>query len=331
MNIIKTGDSRELLKQIESKSVNTIYFDPPFNSNRNYRLTSDKNSLGFDDVFASDSEYASLIDPMLEQCSRVLKKDGSLFFHISADQMLVPHMLCSRHFKNVRPIFWKRSRSKNNIKTKLGACTDVIFWCSNIKKPKFNMVYQPLDEYYSENSYKNKDARGNYALGHICYTKTQAPDPKTTPDRYYTLTHNGVTYEPEYGWRLSLKDLQALVKDNRVHFPSKSGANPYKKIYKHESKGKPSTDYWDDIHSIAQGSEERVYPTQKPVALLRRIIEMSTDVGDVVLDPVAGSGTTGVAASQLDRNYILFDISEDAGKVQKRRIKNEGKNLTVSS
>jgi len=329
MNTIRIGDSRELLKQLESKSVNAIYFDPPFNSNRNYRLTSDKNSLGFDDVFVDDDEYTSLIDPMLEECSRVLTKDGSLFFHISADQMLIPHMLCSRHFKNVQPIFWQRSRSKNNTKTKLGACTDIIFWCSNVKKPKFNMVYQPLDEYYAENSYKNKDSRGNYAFGHICYTKTQAPDPEKTPERYYTLTHDGVDYKPQYGWRLSQEALHDLISDDRIHFPSKTGAKPYKKIYKHESKGKPATDYWDDIHSIAQGGEERVYPTQKPVALLRRIIEMSTDEGDVVLDPVAGSGTTGVAASQLGRNYILFDISEDAVTVCKRRIKNEGKNLTT--
>ena len=138
MNIIKIGDSRELLKQLESKSVNAVYFDPPFNSNRNYRLTSDKNSLGFDDVFVDDDEYTSLIDPMLKECARVLTKDGSLFFHISADQMLIPHMLCSRHFKHVQPIFWKRSRSKNNTKSKLGACTDIIFKCSNTKKPKLS-------------------------------------------------------------------------------------------------------------------------------------------------------------------------------------------------
>ena len=72
------------------------------------------------------------------------------------------------------------------------------------------------------------------------------------------------------------------------------------------------------------GTEERVYPTQKPVALLKRIIEMTSDEGDIVLDPTAGSGTTGVAASQLDREYILFDISEDAIETCKRRIKNEG-------
>jgi len=328
MNNIALGDSRELLKQVQDKSIQTIYFDPPFNSNRVYRLTSDSNSVGFDDLFGSDQEYIDLVEPMVRECARSLKKDGSFFFHISADQMLIPNMICSKYFKKVQPIFWKRSRSKNNIKTKLGACTDVIFWCAHIDKPKFNMVYQPLDSYYAENSYKNKDSRGNYALGHICYTRTQAPDPVKSPDRYYSITHDGVKYSPKYGWRMSKTDLQSLIKKDRIHFPQKKG-NPYKKIYAHESKGKPSTDYWDDIHSIAMGSEERVYPTQKPVALLKRIIEMSSDPGDMILDPVAGSGTTGVAASLLDRSYTLFDISDDAIEACKRRIKNEGKNLTA--
>lgn len=325
MNKIQLGDSRELLKHLKSQTIQSIYFDPPFNSNRKYRLTSEDDSIGFDDIFSSADEYISLVEPMIKECSRVLKKDGSFFFHISADQMLIPNMICSKYFKRVHPIFWKRSRSKNNTKTKLGACTDVIFWCSHSETPKFNMVYQPLDSYYAENSYKNKDARGNYALGHICYTKTQAPDP-TKSDRYYQITHEGKVYKPTYGWRMSQKDLQDLIDDDRVHFPvNKKDANPYKKIYSHESKGKPSTDYWDDLHSIAMGSEERVYPTQKPVSLLKRIVEMSTDIGDTILDPVAGAGTTGVAASLLGRNYVLFDINPDAIETCERRIKNEGK------
>lgn len=323
MNIIRLGDSRRLLEELEDKMVNVVYLDPPFNSNRKYRLTSSDDSIGFDDIFSTDQEYVDLVAPMVKECARVLKKNGSFFFHISADQMLIPHMICSKYFKKVQPIFWKRSRSKNNVKTKIGACTDVIFWCSHSEKPKFNMVYQPLDAYYAENSYKNKDNRGNYALGHVCYTKTQAPDRKKTPHRYYEINHGGKIYNPQYGWRMSREKLETLIADERIHFPTKRG-NPYKKIYAHESKGKPSTDYWDDIHSIAMGVEERVYPTQKPVALLRRMIEMTSNEGDIVLDPTAGSGTTGVASSQLGRQYILFDISEDAIEACERRIKNEG-------
>ncbi len=316
------GDSRLLLSRVDSDSIDCIYMDPPFNSDSDYRLDPDSET-GFNDEFDSDARYIALIEPMLIECKRALKEKGSLFFHISAAEMMIPNMLCRKHFRRVQPIFWKKSRSKNNIKNKLGATIDVIFWCSDHAKPKMNMVYQPLDEYYAANSYKNKDERGNYALGHIVYTATQKTKNK---DRLYSIVHAGVTYAPKNGWRLSQEDLQSMIDDNRIHFPSKAGANPYKKIYKHESKGKPCTDLWDDVYSIAQGSEKRVYPTQKPIALLDRIIKMTTDVGDIVLDPVAGSGTTGVAASRLDRKYILFDQNIEATKICMQRIAEEGKN-----
>ena len=98
---IQLGDSRDLLKQVESESIQAIYFDPPFNSNRKYRLTSEDESVGFDDIFNSDEDYVSLVEPMVKECARSLKKDGSFFFHISADQMLIPNMICSKYFRKV--------------------------------------------------------------------------------------------------------------------------------------------------------------------------------------------------------------------------------------
>ncbi len=331
MNRIECGDSRELLKTVETGTVHCCYFDPPFNSNRNYYLTPD-NKLGFKDKFKDKEDYISLVEPMIEEIKRTLTEDGSMFFHISADQLLIPLMLCEKHFKRVQVITWLRSRSKNNVKNKIGACVDMIIWCSNVAKPKFNMVYQPLDAYYLANSYKNEDDRGNYALGHITYTKTQAPnkekDAKKEPhkQRYYSYTHNGVVYEPEHGWRMDKSALEELVKQDRVHFPKKEGAKPYKKIYAHESPGKPCTDLWDDVHSLTQGPEKRLYPTQKPIKLMERIIEMSTDPGDVVLDPVAGSGSTGVAAINLKRSYILFDKNPEAVILCKERTNKGGSN-----
>ena len=316
MNIIKQGDSLGLLDEVENGTVQTIYFDPPFNTQRVYRLNPD-NEIGFSDIWKSHQSYIDFIEPLVIKCKNKLALGGSFFFHICAEQMLIPQMVCDRHFKRVQPIFWKKSRSKNNVKTKLGAAVDVIFWCSNAKKPKFNMVYQELDSYYAEHSYKNEDERGNYALGHIVYTATQKT---SNEDRLYAFTHDDVTYEPEAGWRLSKEKLDELVADNRIYFPKKKGANPYKKIYKHESKGKPCMDLWDDIHSIAQGNERRLYPTEKPEKLIERIIEMSSDEGDIVLDPVAGSGTTGVVAKNMNRDFILFDINPDAIKIAKERI-----------
>ena len=128
-------------------------------------------------------------------------------------------------------------------------------------------------------------------------------------------------YEAKYGGRVSPEEMMNLMDQDRVHFPSKPGGNLYRKIYMHESKGKPCTNLWDDVHSIAQGAEQRVYPTQKPESLLQRIIEMSTDVGDVVLDPMAGGGTTGIVAAKLDRKAILFDINDHSEQIIMNRTK----------
>jgi DNA modification methylase len=320
----KLGDARNLISEIGDSTVSTIYFDPPFNTGRDFKYSSlTTGNFGFSDKFESDDEYMSLIEPILEQGKRVLKADGSLFFHISAEEMMIPHVLCNKYFEKVQPIFWKRSRSKNNVKKKLGALVDVIFWCSDSKSPKFNLVYQPLDSYYAENSYKNKDPRGNYALGHIVYSKTQAT---SNPERNFTYNHSdGRSWTPQYGWRVSYDELLRLMDQDRIHFPKKRG-NLYRKIYAHESKGKPCTNLWDDIHSIAMGVDgTRKYPTQKPAKLLSRIIEMSSNPGDLILDPMAGSGTTAFAASNLGRNSIVFDSSLDAQRIFERNLKNHCK------
>ena len=310
------GDSSEILKSIEESScVDAIYFDPPFNTGRDFTLNPD-NDLGFGDKFDSDGDYESLIESVISECARLLKEDGSLFFHISAEEMLIPHKVCSKYFTRIQPIFWQRSRSKNNVKKKLGSVVDVIFWCSKSKTPKYNLIYQQLDEYYAKNSYKNEDERGFYALGHIVYSKTQK---SKDPARYYKIEVAGRTFEPSYGWRVPKEELDALLAENKIHIPQKKG-NLYRKIYKHESKGKPATNLWDDIHSIAMGSEERKYPTQKPLSLLERIISMSSDPGDVILDPMAGSGTTGVAALRMGRKVILIDKNPDAIKIMKEKF-----------
>lgn len=312
MHEIYNADSLEKLTELEKK-YQCIYIDPPFNSGRNYAM-SPKDSKGFSDVWESDQDYENFIDELISKSKNVLLDKGSLFFHISAQEMLIPHNVCAKHFKYVQPIFWKKSRSKNNVKNKLGTAIDIIFWCFDDKQKKFNMVYQELDEKYRTQSFKNKDARGNYALGHLVADPTR----KGTYD--YSITIGDKEYNPSRGWRIKKEELENLIKDNRVHISKKENANLYKKIYAHENKGKPAMDLWDDIHSIAQGSEKRLYPTAKPVKLLERIIEMTTEEKDWVLDPVAGSGTTGVAAKKLNRNFTLIDKNIDSIKTIKERM-----------
>jgi site-specific DNA-methyltransferase (adenine-specific) len=307
---IQYGNCLELIPALADGSVQTVYVDPPFNSGRNYALEMGSD-VGFGDKW-TDESYKEFVESLVDACLPKLKKDGSFFFHISTDQMWIPEQVLRAKFNHVRPIFWKRCRSKNNVKKTLGAAVDIVFWCYQLEKRKFNMVYQALDEYYSEHSFTNKDERGAFALGHI------VPD-RTRTGNIYPFTIEGRTFNPERGWRMKQEELRALADDNRLYVPKGAKANLYKKIYKDESLGKPALDLWDDIPSIAQGAEVRNYPTAKPIKLLERILSMTTNENDLVLDPCGGSGTTGAAALALGRRCVLMDTNPQAIEIMRAR------------
>ena len=288
-----------------------IYFDPPFNSDRDYNLSKDT-ELGFSDKW-TDQDYEDFIRRNIDKLYDMLDSDGTLYFHISSSCMFIPERVLRAKFKLVEPIFWKKCRSKNNVKTKLGSVMDIIWKCNKSARYKFNVVTQEKDETYLKNSFKNKDERGNYSLGHLVTEKTKQ-------GYLYEITIGTMTFNPSSGWRIKKEQLEALVADNRIHLPSKPGANPYKKIYLNENPGKPCTDLWDDIHSISQGNEGRKYPTAKTVKLLERLIQISTDEGDCVYDPMCGSGTTAQAAHNLKRKCIINDANSDVIDVVKSRF-----------
>jgi len=299
------GDSINIPKKNKFRM---IYFDPPFNSNRDYKLNCDS-ELGFSDKW-SDADYEEFIRKHIDLLYELLEENGTLFFHISSTCMYIPEKILRNKFKLVEPIFWKKCRSKNNVKTKLGSVIDIIWKCNKNKKYKFNLVTQEKDATYLKNSFKNKDSKGNYSLGHLVTENTKK-------GYNYEIKIGSQNFNPKSGWRIKETELKKLIKEDRVHIPKKKGAKLYKKIYLHEHPGKPCTDLWDDIHSISQGSEERKYPTAKPIKLLERLIKITTDVGDYVYDPMCGSGTTAKASNNLNRKCIINDINPDVIEIVK--------------
>ena len=306
------GDCTKYVETLSSKSITMIYLDPPFNSDRNYTMSVDSN-IGFIDKW-TDASYEQFLESVIPPLKKVLTDDGTLFFHISAACMFIPEKVLRNHFPFVTPIFWKKCRSKNNVKNKLGATIDIIFKCNLKEKHKFNIVTQEKDATYLKNSFKNSDElRGNYSLGHIVTEKTKR-------GYLYEFSVDGLTFNPPSGWRIKESELIKLRDEKRLHIPKKAGSNLYKKIYLSENPGKPCTDLWDDIHSISQGNEGRKYPTAKPVKLIERLIEISTCKGDLILDPMCGSGTTASACVNTDRNCILNDINPDITEIVQSRV-----------
>jgi len=310
MHEILCGDAIALLAECE-REYQAIYIDPPYELNRSFRYTASPESTGFDDRLRSE-QYSEWLAKLVVGCKRILADDGILFLHISAEQSLIPENVLAEHFQRIEKIVWKKAHGKNTVKTKLGAVVDIILMASaNIRK--FNLVRVPLDETYLTNSYSQRDEVGEYALGALKHDKTRLGN-------FFQVPHpeSDQIYEAPYGWKTSEEGMADLIAADRIHWGRRM---LYKKLYRHEVKGRPLSNLWDDIHYITRSEgDQRRYPTQKPLKLLQRIIEISTDEGDWVLDPVAGSGTTGHAAESLGRNCTLIDENPDAVEIIADRL-----------
>ena len=310
------GDALDILENEINYKVDMIYLDPPFATGRDFKYQATSEEIEFTDKWNGDS-YERWLDDLISKLKKILEKDGNLFFHISAELSAIPQKILQKHFKKVEPIFWKKAHGKNTVKNKLGSVVDIIFRASE-EKSYFKLVYEPLDEYYFENSYRNKDEIGLYALGSLVHDKTRN-------GHKYKIEHNGISYENLYGWKKNKEEMLKLIKENKIHFGKATNGKPprlYKKLYKHECKGKPLSNLWTDIAYITRNEQDkRLYPTQKPIELLKRLIEIGCKENGIVLDPVAGSGTTGAAAISLKRKIVLIDKNREAIKIIKERLK----------
>jgi len=133
-------------------------------------------------------------------------------------------------------------------------------------------------------------------------------------------------YTPKYGWMMVKEKLEVFDSENRIYW-SETG-KPYRKYFLDEYEGQELTNIWDDI-TIAQGKERIGYPTQKPEALLERIIQCASNEGDVILDPFMGGGTTIAVAERLKRKWIGIDQSVTAVKVSEQRLRQQNSHFEV--
>lgn len=340
-----TGNNLEILKGINDNCIDLTYIDPPFNSNAKYTAQMGTLATGaaFEDIWKPDESvysYLSAANPdlyrvidtmdiahsisMKSYCAmmalrlielhRILKDTGSVYVHIDSTsshylKVIMDFIFGKENFRN--ELFWKRSGAKGTkgAKRTFGRTTDTILFYSKTNKYKFEIpkVFDPR----KEKDFKfSDDIGGSYRA--------------VTPLYGDPFLLGGVSYyewndhNPEHGWRVSKETLERLHNENRIHYV-RSSKRPYRKEYRHEYKGADITNIWDDI-PVATGKERTGYPTQKPLALLERIINTSSNEGDIVLDAFAGSCTTLVAAEKLNRKWIGIDISHKAYELVQARL-----------
>jgi adenine-specific DNA-methyltransferase len=299
------------------KNIDFIYMDPPYDTNRNFTLDSKSNKTGFSDKWGSNN-YELWLSKLVSNLKSSLSNKGTLVIHISSENSFIIEKVLRERFKNIEKIYWKRCHGKNTVKNKFGAVIDILFVAYDTKRI-FNEVRIPIEK-NSIWAFKNKDEVGNYSMGALKHDRTRK-------GHMYIIMNDGKEYKSEYGWKLSKEVVAKMISENRIHFVPKSN-NMYIKVYQHEHKGKPLSNFWDDIHSITRTNKDpRLYPTQKPQKLLERLINIFTNPDSLILDPVCGSGTTGFIADKLNRKCMLIDMNKEVLPIIKKRFKDKKYNI----
>jgi site-specific DNA-methyltransferase (adenine-specific) len=219
------------------------------------------------------------------------------------------------HFQN--EITWKRTHSHGNVGKNYGAITDTIFFFTKSDKYIWNQLYTSFDKDYVERTFKYRDSDGRR------WQSVTLRNPGVRPNLHFPYkASNGVTYQPHpNGWSCDIERMRKYYKEKRLHFPAKPSGALRLMMYLDESPGVRLQNLWEDIPAIASQAEERLgYPTQKPQALLERIVQASSNEGDVVLDPFCGCGTTIHAAQKLNRRWIGIDVTHLAISLIEKRL-----------
>lgn len=354
-NVLYYGDNLDVLRRhVADESVDLVYLDPPFNSNANYNvLFAEKDGTraasqirAFEDTWTWDQEdeavYADLVTaggkvadcvqafrtflgpcdmlaylvmmaPRLVELRRVMKPTASIYLHcdptashylkLLMDAVFGPEMLGNE-------IIWQRTNSKGLAFTRFARNHDIILRYTRTEHAVWHSLYTEHDPSYVEGFYRFYDNDGRrYRLADLTNPNKNRPN--------LTYEFLGVTRV----WRWT-KERMLTAHKNGIVVQTKPGSVPQLKRYLDEQEGNPVGDVWIDIKPVqAQAVEKLGYPTQKPIALLERIIQASSNEGDVVLDPFCGCGTTVHAAQKLGRKWIGIDITHLAITLMKERLR----------
>lgn len=356
MNKLYYGDNLTVLRNdIERESVDLIYLDPPFNSQASYnvlfRSTSgersqaqieafgdtwhwgDGSERAFDEVMHSGSAdaaellralrgflkendvmaYVAMMAVRLLELHRVLKPTGSLYLHCDPTashylKLVMDAIFGVANFRN--ELVWKRTSGHKGV-SQFGRVHDILFFYTKTEESSWNPPAAPQDELNVRGHDIMRDGRGRSFRVSDFSGAGQGPARKFGEQ----------ILEPPSGrhWMFDQDGVDRLMAEGRILFSA--GGRPRLKSYLDSLPGVAIHDVWTDIEPINSAARERLgYPTQKPLALLERIICASSCEGDVILDPFCGCGTAVHAAQKLKREWIGIDITHLAISLIEKRL-----------
>ncbi len=356
-NKLYFGDNLDILREhVADESVDLIYLDPPFNSNATYNvLFAEKNGTSspaqiaaFDDTWHWDLSsrqayeevvlaggkigallsalhdflgtndmmaYLTMMAIRLRELRRVLKSTGSIYLHCDPTashylKLVMDAVFGARSFRN--EVIWKRTTSHSDARRRFAAVSDTLLFYTKADGHQFCAQYVAYSQEYIDGFYRHVDENGRrYSLDNL-----RSPSPRPH------LTYDYKGYKPHAkGWSVSRERMEELDGEGRLHFPKSKSGRIRLKRYLDEMPGALVANIWEDIPPISSHAKERLgYPTQKPEALLERIIQASSNEGDIILDPFCGCGTTIAVAERLHRRWIGIDLTHLAVSLMKSRL-----------
>lgn len=286
--------------------------------------------LGKNDMMA----YLVMMTIRLRELHRVLKSTGSIYLHCDPNashylKIVLDNIFGVRNFRN--EIAWKRTHAHSGAK-RFGPVHDILFFYTKSDSYVWNTQYLPYSKKYKDNFFRYKDENGRTYRLTILTGSGVRHGSSGKPWRGYNPTSIGRHWaipsyiRPLLG-NLKSRDVQAALDklDSIGRIEWSKGGIPSFKQYENDMEGVHLQDVWTDVSPISSQAKERLgYPTQKPEALLSRIIKASSNEGDVILDPFCGCGTTIIAAQKLKRKWIGIDITHLAITLIKGRLRKNG-------
>jgi len=343
------GDKKYVLPSLLPEfagKVDLIYIDPPFATGADFSYQA---QVG-DDEFIKEANiieqkayrdtwgqgldgYVSWFYEAASLLYELLSEEGSIYVHCDPTashyiKIVLDAIFGTENFRN--HITWKRTSSHNNAK-KWGPISDNILFYSKSDNFTWNIIYQEYDQDYIDSFYRYEDERGQYSsVGLTGPGTTQGDSGKpwrgidpTLTGRHWTVPNSQLAeaYPNLDLSTLSVQErLDLLDEAGLVHWPAR-GSKPRRKRYLDDAKGVPIQEIITDIRPLGSHAKERLsYPTQKPEALLERIIRASSNENDLVLDCFCGSGTTAAAAEKLNRRWIACDLGRFAIHTARKRL-----------
>ncbi|MHA1794137.1 MAG: DNA methyltransferase [Promethearchaeota archaeon] len=318
VNKLYCGDNLEILKRFPSGVVDLCYIDPPFFSRRNHVDFSASTSevRGFQDTWGGKMEkYLSFMKPRIQEIYRVLKPNGTFYLHCDVSGVFHLKVACDEIFGEegfLNCIIWKRHSPSKNTDRNFGSIVDYILVYVKGSDYVFNVQYLPIDEKVF--NLTEPETGRKFRSQPLVVKGNQAGKVFDFGGRKYTIKEGKAL-------KWTQKTIDKRLKRNPRLIYWTSGGEPRYKTYLDEHKGIKLSCLWTDIKLITSTSSERLnYPTQKPRKLLERIIKVSTNEGDLVLDAFNGSGTTIYCAKKLNRKFIGIDVSPTACRLAASRI-----------